>query len=97
MFRTARHIYAQIIDDVAAHTLVSASSLEKEFTRPEGKGKVKDAKAVGSLVARRALGKGSDRSVFDRNGFKKFSNFGFGKKFHKKATDYLKKLKEKEK
>ena len=62
-----RHVYAQIIDDVAGNTLVSASSLDKEI---EGNGGNKTAaRAVGKLVAERAKAKGIDTVVFDRGGY----------------------------
>ena len=67
VFRSENHIYAQIIDDVAGNTLVSASSVEKSF---EGSGSNKDgAKAVGKTVAERALAKGIEQVVFDRGGY----------------------------
>ena len=71
VFRTAKHIYAQIIDDTAAQTLVDASSVSKEF-RPviQGKGGNRAGAAlVGEFIAKRAAGKGIKRVVFDRNGF----------------------------
>ena len=70
VFRTAKHIYAQIIDDTKGITLVSASTVDKEFKdqNVEGK-KVEIAKAVGSLVGKRALDKGIKQIVLDRNGF----------------------------
>ncbi len=70
VFRTARHIYAQIIDDSKGITLVSASTLDKEYldTKVEGK-KVDIAKAVGNLVGKRALDTGIKKVVLDRNGF----------------------------
>ena len=62
-----RHVYAQIIDDVAGNTLVAASSLDKEI---EGNGGNKAAaRAVGKLVAERAKAKGIDVVVFDRGGY----------------------------
>ncbi|MGI6029962.1 MAG: 50S ribosomal protein L18 [Eubacteriales bacterium] len=65
VFRSLKNIYAQIIDDVAGVTLVSASSLELE-----GNGGNKDAaKAVGQLVAKKALEKGITEVVFDRGGY----------------------------
>ena len=67
VFRSETNIYAQIIDDVAGVTLVSASSLEKGF---ECDGTQSDAaKKVGQLVAERALAKGIDTVVFDRGGY----------------------------
>ena len=67
VFRSATNIYAQIIDDVAGNTLVSASSLDKEI---EGNGGNKTAaRAVGKLVAERAKAKGIDTVVFDRGGY----------------------------
>ena len=67
VFRSENHIYAQVIDDVAGNTLVSASSVEKSF---EGSGsKVEAAKKVGALVAERALQKGIEEVVFDRGGY----------------------------
>lgn len=65
VFRSLKNIYAQIIDDVAGNTLVSASSLELE-----GNGGNKEAaKAVGELVAKKALEKGIENVVFDRGGY----------------------------
>jgi len=70
IFRSARHIYAQIIDDVAGHTLASASTLEQVVKEsPEYKNKVSVATLVGKLVAERANKKGIKKVVFDRNGF----------------------------
>ena len=67
VFRSAKHIYAQIIDDVNGKTLVSASTLEKDFTEYGGN---KDAaKKVGETVAKRALDQKIDTVVFDRGGF----------------------------
>ena len=67
VFRSENHIYAQIIDDVAGNTLVSASTVEKGF---EGLGSNCDAaKKVGATVAERALKKGIEEVVFDRGGY----------------------------
>jgi len=70
VFRSARHIYAQIIDDTSGCTLVAATSLEKAVTGAAAeKKKVDKAVMVGKLVAERAKAKGIDKVVFDRNGF----------------------------
>ena len=63
VYRSLNHIYAQVIDDVAGKTLVSASSLELE-----GAANQETAKKVGELVAKRALEKGIKNVVFDRGG-----------------------------
>ncbi|MFW6052541.1 MAG: 50S ribosomal protein L18 [Desulfosalsimonas sp.] len=71
VFRSARHIYAQIIDDVRGETLAAASSMEKEVRdRGEFENKTTVAGEIGKLVARRASEKGIDTVVFDRNGYK---------------------------
>jgi large subunit ribosomal protein L18 len=67
VFRSETNIYAQIIDDVNGVTLVSASSLEKDFAC-EGN-KTDAARQVGKNVAERALAKGIEAVVFDRGGF----------------------------
>ena len=67
VFRSSKHIYAQIIDDVAGVTLVSASTVEKGF---EGfGGNVEAANKVGKMIAEKALEKGIKTVVFDRGGF----------------------------
>ena len=67
VFRSETNIYAQVIDDVNGVTLVSASSLEKEF---DGKGgNVEAARKVGQMVAERAKAKGIENVVFDRGGY----------------------------
>ena len=67
VFRSANHIYAQIIDDVKGVTLVAASSMEKDF---QGKGgNVEGAKEVGKKVAEKALAAGIKAVVFDRGGY----------------------------
>lgn len=70
VFRSARHVYAQIVDDSAGVTLVAASSVEDVF-REQSKfdSKVAAANFVGKTVAQRALEKGIKKVVFDRNGF----------------------------
>ena len=69
VFRSAKHIYAQIIDDSCGKIVVAASSLEKTVMTQEVEGKVKKAKLIGKLVGERALSQGIQRVVFDRNGF----------------------------
>jgi len=66
VFRSVKHIYAQLIDDGAGHTLVSASSNEKSAANG---GNVAGAKAVGKLIAERAKDKGIQAVVFDRGGY----------------------------
>lgn len=67
IFRSLNHIYAQVIDDGAGHTLVSASSNEKNGIKNGGN--VAGAKAIGKLVAERAKEKGIEAVVFDRGGY----------------------------
>lgn len=70
VFRSARHTYAQVVDDTTGHTLAAASTLDKEAqSGPKSENKVEAAKLVGKLVGQRALGKGIKEVVFDRNGF----------------------------
>ena len=70
VFRSDKHIYAQIVNDQTGATLVSASTLSPEYKEMEAiKGKVNAAKRVGHLVALKALDKGIAKVVFDRNGF----------------------------
>ncbi len=71
VFRSLNHIYAQIIDDEAGVTLVSASTIDREL-RPKMKGltKTEQARLVGLAVAQRALAKGITKVVFDRGGYK---------------------------
>ncbi len=70
MFRSARHTYAQIIDDTAGRTLAAASTADQQAKdAPEFKNKVEAANFVGKLVGERALDKGIKEVVFDRNGF----------------------------
>ena len=71
VFRSLNQIYAQIVDDSAGHTLVSASSLDAEIRdKVTGKKKTESAELVGSLVAQRALNKGVKQIAFDRGGYK---------------------------
>ena len=67
VFRSEKHIYAQVIDDTQGHTICSASSVEKSF---EGRGSNKEgAHKVGEMVAERAIAKGINVVVFDRGGY----------------------------
>ena len=70
VFRSLKHMVAQIIDDEAGHTLVAASSVEPEIRTTLGgrTGNAEAAKTVGRLVAERALAKGIKAVVFDRGG-----------------------------
>ncbi len=71
VFRSTRHIFAQIIDDAKGHTLVSASTLEGEVRAQAAEwNKKEEAQAVGKLLAQRALAIGVKRVVFDRGGFR---------------------------
>ena len=67
VFRSSKHIYAQIIDDVTGTTLVAASSLEKGFDGYGGN--IDAANKVGKAIAEKALAKGIKKVVFDRGGF----------------------------
>jgi large subunit ribosomal protein L18 len=66
VFRSSKHIYAQVIDDVDGSTLASASTVEKGFSGATAT--VDAAKQVGKLVGERAKGAGVDTVVFDRGG-----------------------------
>jgi large subunit ribosomal protein L18 len=70
VFRSARHIYAQIIDDLHGVTLVAAGSLSPEIRdKLGGLKKQEAAREVGKLLADKAKSKGIEQVVFDRNGF----------------------------
>jgi len=69
VFRSNRHIYAQIIDDTTQTTLVAMSTKDKEFTSSEIKGKSAQAKKVGEMIAARAKNAGISKVVFDRGGY----------------------------
>jgi large subunit ribosomal protein L18 len=71
VFRSSKHIYAQLIDDAQGHTLAAASSLEKDMRHDLKTGADKAAAAaVGKRLAERALKIGVDRVVFDRGGYR---------------------------
>ena len=67
VFRSNTNIYAQIIDDVAGNTLVSASTLDKEIKTKHSN--IEAAKEVGALIAKRAKAKNIENVVFDRGGY----------------------------
>jgi large subunit ribosomal protein L18 len=73
VFRSATHIYAQVIDDLSGRTLASASSIESDvkagFAKGTRGGNRKGAEAVGKTIAERAIAQGIKRVVFDRSGF----------------------------
>lgn len=69
VFRSLKHIYAQIIDDEAGRTLISASTMDKALSDLKDKGGSQEAaKSVGKLIAERALANGISSVVFDRGG-----------------------------
>ncbi len=73
VFRSLRHIYAQIIDDERGITLATASTLDRVLRvdgRPRYGGNIAAAREVGKLIAARALEKGITRVVFDRGGYR---------------------------
>ncbi len=70
VFRSDKHIYAQVIDDTLGKTLACASTLTPDYKESgPAQGKVEAAKRVGALVARKAQEQGITKVVFDRNGF----------------------------
>ena len=68
VFRSLKHIYAQVIDDRRGHTLAAASSSEKKAPVTKG-GNLAGAKEIGKLIAERAKSKGISKVVFDRGGY----------------------------
>ena len=69
VFRSSRHIYAQIIDDVAGRTLASASTLDETLRSGKTGANKEAAEAVGKLLAERAKAAGITAVVFDRGGY----------------------------
>ncbi|MBN3523731.1 50S ribosomal protein L18 [Paenibacillus apiarius] len=70
VFRSSKHIYAQLIDDVKGVTIVSASTMDKELSADiKNGGNVESARKVGELIAKRAKAQGYDTVVFDRGGY----------------------------
>src|SRR5262245_34127873 len=71
VFRSLTHVYAQVIDDASATTLVACSSLSKDLKQSVGaiKGQKEKAKSLGQHIAKLAMGKNITTVVFDRNGY----------------------------
>src|SRR6476660_7006168 len=70
VFRSNRHLYVQLVDDVKGHTLVSASTNEEEVGGKDKNGaSIEGAKTLGNMLAKRALAKKIDQIVFDRSGY----------------------------
>ena len=70
VFRSSKHIYAQLIDDVKGVTIASASTVDKELASDiKNGGNVESARKVGELIAKRAKAKGYESVVFDRGGY----------------------------
>lgn len=69
VFRSGRHIYAQVIDDVKGHTVAAASTMEKDLKAKSG-ANTDAASLVGKLLAERALKAGINEVVFDRGGYR---------------------------
>jgi large subunit ribosomal protein L18 len=71
IYRSLDHIYVQVIDDEAGHTLISASTIDKEVAaQVVGKSKVEAAKIVGKVAGERAKQAGIEKIVFDRGGYR---------------------------
>lgn len=68
VYRSLNHIYAQVVDDEAGRTLVSASSVEKDASSKNG-GNIASARQIGRTIAERAKAKGITKVVFDRGGY----------------------------
>jgi large subunit ribosomal protein L18 len=69
VFRSLKHIYGQLIDDEKGHTILTVSSLAKELKGDSRQGNIKEAQAVGTLLAAKAREKGIEKVVFDRGGY----------------------------
>ncbi len=70
VYRSLRHVYAQIIDDEKGVTVASASTLEKEASKTAGGANREAGKSLGKIIAERAKERGVDTVVFDRGGFR---------------------------
>lgn len=69
IFKSSKHIYAQIIDDTCGRTIACMSTMDKEFQAEDVKGKTGAAERVGEILANRARAAGVEKVVFDRGGF----------------------------
>jgi large subunit ribosomal protein L18 len=69
VFRSSKHIYAQIINDETGTTLVSASTMDKTFGKEKNGANIEAAQFVGNLIATRAIAQGFTHIVFDRGGY----------------------------
>ena len=69
VFKSSKHIYAQIIDDLSGHTLVAMSTVQKELISADIKSKIKKAEKVGNIIAALAKENGITKVVFDRGGY----------------------------
>ena len=69
VFRSAKHIYAQVVDDDAGSTLAAASTLSADLKGSEAENKTDAARKVGALIAKMCAEKKIERVVFDRNGY----------------------------
>ena len=69
VYKSAKHFYAQVIDDTQGHTLVAMSSLDKSLTGEEIEGKCDQARKVGVLLAKKAKSQGIEKVVLDRGGY----------------------------
>lgn len=69
VFRSAKHIYAQVVDDVSGATLAAASTLSRDLKGTDSESKTDAAKKVGALIAKICLEKKLEQVVFDRNGY----------------------------
>jgi large subunit ribosomal protein L18 len=71
VFRSLRHIYAQVVDDSQGHTLVSASTIDPQVrAQLDGLARTEQARVVGKVLAERALSQGVKKVIFDRGGYK---------------------------
>ncbi|MBN2039514.1 MAG: 50S ribosomal protein L18 [Spirochaetes bacterium] len=69
IYRSNKNFYCQIIDDTKDHTVLAASTQEKSFPSMKSKCNIEAAKALGKMLAERAIEKGIKKVVFDRNGY----------------------------